>query len=165
MQSIKHLLIGNCIDKVFVNSKSFDSGAENSTKIQQDDLELDNENVCLDTGAPAILEIGNHKLILNMYGGSWLQISLDKELKVKDKETMPYCDVSKLYSKNIIGKKITDIKIESISRTDAETSVDWYPKKVLGENMFKSLRIKLENGYCLMNSIAFDNSMICEIKE
>ena len=165
VQSISPLLIGNCIDKVFVNSKSFDSGAENSTKIQQDDLELDNENVCLDTGAPAILEIGNHKLILNMYGGSWLQISLDKELKVKDKETMPYCDVSKLYSKNIIGKKITDIKIESISRTDAETSVDWYPKKVLGENMFKSLRIKLENGYCLMNSIAFDNSMICEIKE
>lgn len=25
-----------------------------------------------DTGAPAILEIGNHKLILNMYGGSWI---------------------------------------------------------------------------------------------
>lgn len=162
VQSIKHLLIGSCIDKVFV-SPEFDSGTENSTNIQQYGRELDNEGVCLDTSVPAILEIGNHKLILNMYGGSWLQISLDKELKVNDKETMPYCDVSKLYSKNIIGKKITDIRIESISRTDAETSVDWYPN--LRENMFKSLQIKLENGYCLINSIAFDNSMICEIKE
>ena len=165
VQSIKHLLIGSCIDKIFVSPESFDSGMENSTNIQQYDIEQDNENVCLDTSEPIILEIGNHKLILNMYGGSWLQISLDKEFKVNNKEEITYCDISKLYSKNIIGKKITDIRIESISRTDAETSVDWYPKKVLGENMFKSLRIKLENGYCLMNSIAFDNSMICEIKE
>lgn len=99
MQSIKHLLIGNCIDKIFVNPEFFDSSAENSIKIHQYDLELDNENVCLDTGTPAILEIGNHKLILNMYGGSWLQISLDKEFKVNNKEEMPYYDVSKLYSK------------------------------------------------------------------
>ncbi|MCD7780550.1 MAG: hypothetical protein LUH05_07765 [Candidatus Gastranaerophilales bacterium] len=165
VQSVKHLLIGNCIDKIFVSPEYSNAYGESSTKINRYDLEQDNENVCLDTGLPTILEIENHKLILYMYGGSRLQISLDKEFKVKDKEAVPYCDVSKLYSKNIIGKKITDIRIESISRADAEASVDWYHQNILGENMFKNLRIELENGYCLMNYITFDNSTICEIKD
>lgn len=30
--------------------------------------------------------------------------------------------------------------------------------------MFKSLQIELENGYCLINSISFDNSAISEMK-
>lgn len=30
--------------------------------------------------------------------------------------------------------------------------------------MFKSLQIEFENGYCLINSISFDNSAISEMK-
>lgn len=164
IQSIKPLLVGESIGKILFSPDYFDYEEDNPKEICGYDFERNNENVYLDSGCPAILEIGEHKLILNMYSGSCLQISLDKELIVKDEKVMSYFDVSKLFSKNIIGKKITDIKIQKISRYDAEATHNWYPEKTLGNNMFKSLQIELENGYCLINSISFDNSAISEMK-
>ena len=158
IQMIKPVLIGKSIDKILFSPDYCDFDDLNL------DLEKDNENVFLDSGCPTILEIEKHKLTLNMYAGSCLQISLDSELIVKDKKAMPYYDVSTLFSKNIIGKKIINIKLEHISQYDAQASIDWYPDAFLSENMFKSLLIELENGFCLKNSICYDNSSISERK-
>lgn len=96
--------------------------------------------------------------------GSWLEISLDKELIVKEKDIALYYDVSKLFSKNIIGRKITDIKIETISRYDAQASDTLYPRKILSDDMFQSLVIELDSGYSLVNSCDSTVSTISEIK-
>lgn len=158
IHKIKPVLIGKSIDKILFSPDYCDFDDLNL------DLEKDNENVSLDSGCPTIFEIEKHKLTLNMYSGSCLQISLDRELIVKDKKAMPYYDVSNLFSKNIIGKKIINFKLENISKYDAEASLDWYPDSILSENMFKSLIIELDNGFCLKNSICYDNSSISERK-
>lgn len=164
IQSIKPLLVGESIGKILFNPDYFNYGEENPKEICGYNLEKVNEDVELSSHRPIILEIGEHKLILNMDYGSWLEISLDKELIVKEKDIALYYDVSKLFSKNIIGRKITDIKIETISRYDAQASDTLYPRKILSDDMFQSLVIELDSGYSLVNSCDSTVSTISEIK-
>lgn len=85
-------------------------------------------------------------------------------MTVKDEKVMSYFDVSKLFSKNIIGKKIIDIKIEPISKYDAQASDTLYPNKILSDDMFQSLIIELDSGYSLLISCVCSVSIISEVK-
>lgn len=159
VDEIKPLLIGESINHIFINPDTYTGGSY----IQGYDLLKDNDGVSLDlTVGPSIFKIGNHTLIFEMYGGSDLYISLDKDFEILDKEEYIYFEVSALFSKNIIHQKIKDITIKPISKYDALGSIDWFPDEILSDDMFESLIFELENGNSLIIREVFDNTGIIE---
>lgn len=159
VDDLKTLLIGKSINHIFVNP---DYNAGGST-IQGYDLLTDNENVSLDLiVGPSILKIGEHTLMFDMYGGSDLKISLNKEFEIINKEEIFYNEITTLFSKNVMGRKIKDITITPISEKDARGSLNWYPNQVFGDDMFEELIFELENGTKFVINIVFDNTGIHE---
>jgi len=159
VNELKPLLIGKSINHIFINP-DYNAGGSN---IQGYDLLKDNENVDLDLiVGPSILKIGEHTLMFDMYGGSDLKISLNKEFEIINKEEIFYNEISSLFSKNVIGRKIKDITITPISEDEARGSLNWYPNQVFSDDMFEELIFELENGTKFVINIVFDNTGIHE---
>ncbi len=159
IDKIKPVLIGESINHIFVNPDIVTGGSF----IQGYDLLKDNEGVSIDLiYPPCIFKIGDHTFIFDMYGGSDLHVSLDKEFEIIDKEEFVYYEISALFSKNIIRQKIKDITIKPISKYDAQASIDWYPSEVYSDDMFERIVFELENGSSLIIREVFDNTGIIE---
>ena len=159
VDKIKNLLIGKTINHIFISPDY----AQTGSYIQGYDILKDNENVSIDLFAgPVILKINSHKLLINMPSGSHIQISLDGNFEILNEEEIVYTEISSLFSKNVIGNKITDIKITPITEWEAKASVTWYSEDVYGDDMFEQLIIELENGYKFIFCEIFDNTGIFE---
>ena len=159
VDKIKPILIGESINHIFVNPDIVTGGSF----IQGYDLLKDNEGVSIDlVYPPCIFKIGDHTFIFEMYGGSDLHVSLDKEFEIIDKDEFTYYEISALFSKNIIHRKIKDITIKPISKYDAQASIDWYPSEVYSDDMFERIVFELENGSSLIIREVFDNTGIIE---
>ena len=158
-ETLKKKLIGKTINHIFISPDY----AQTGSYIQGYDILKDNENVSIDLFAgPVILKINSHKLLINMPSGSHIQISLDGNFEILNEEEIVYTEISSLFSKNVIGNKITDIKITPITEWEAKASVTWYSEDVYGDDMFEQLIIELENGYKFIFCEIFDNTGIFE---
>jgi len=157
VDEIKPILIGEKIKSLFITSDN-----HYGTFIDGYNMLKDNENVSIDVAIyPSILKTENHTLIFNMYSGSDLEISLDKNIEILNSD-ITYCEISSLFAKNVVGQRIVDISIDKISKYDAAASDSWYPESIHSDDMFSSLIFKLENGHEFIITIIFDNTGIIE---
>lgn len=159
IDEIKPVLVGKFVKQLIVCNEYYE---DNSDFFAGYDLTKENENATIDLiYGPCILKIENHTFCFDMYGGSHIFLSLDKKLEILDAEQMNYKDISVLFKKNIMGQKITDIRITG-PYSDYDFAENWYDTKDISDDMFKDLIIEFENGHSLNICIVFDNTGIFE---
>ena len=159
IDEIKPILIGEEVKQLLVQCPDYE---KKKNSLFGYDLLKENENATIDLiYGPCILKIENHTFCFDMYGGSHIFLSLDKRLEILDKELMEYTDASALYSKNIIGQRIKDIKITRAANED-DFGINWCYDEDIGDDMFKDLIIEFENGHSLNIYISFDYTGIFE---
>ena len=159
IDEIKPLLVGKIAKQLIVRNEYYEG---NSDFFARYDLTKENENATIDLiYGPCILKVENHTFCFDMYGGSHIFLSLDKKLEILDAEEMNYKDISVLFKKNIMGQKITCIRITR-AYSDYDFADNWYVTKDISDDMFKDLIIEFENGHSLNISIIFDNTGIFE---
>ena len=166
LETVKKDLIGRTVDKIMIMGHIYTSTGideqenrcvkyadENEWFVEKNMCEKDissipTHNVSLSLDEPLVLCFGNIHFEINYCEFSNAQIGLNtltfEEISCID-SCLTWKDISKYYTKNIIGQKLSDIQIRRTCHPNE--CVSHYRKQ--GEDMYDEIIFVFENGYQL----------------